>query len=415
MSDVAVETVAPAQEQPTTPVNEASPPAAESSAPEPSKPVTGTPDEMKRALRTQVRSMGKAERTPGAVDERGRIHASEDGTFLPGKAEAAAASAAIETVAETSPTVPEQPAATSDVPAGFVRHEFPADFPVRSVAGTTQIVPEAVADAVRWAANNHTRRAEVEQARQQAELSALQARAEAQAFQESAFALLTDPSVGLRYAEIRAWDEQNGTKEADRWLKGLVAEMQESVGNRVTEATTQYESEYAETVARQNGQAFMDTTRSLAMERCERALPGWTQSPAFEQTLTKAWFAYGAELEAERKMGRDVQSTPDGLWRHFDALFASDENVRAHFRQRTEAEEAQRAAQLRAAFEKEQKEAEAERLRDATQRRSTMHPMAAIPSTVQTGATTHGPETVDMTGWTADQIKRYNRRTLTRG
>jgi hypothetical protein len=400
MSDVAVvETV----------VNEASPPAAESSAPEVTKP-SGTPDELRRSLRKEVRSMGKSERTPGAVDERGRIHATEDGTFLPGKADTAAESAATETVAETSPAVPEQPTASDGLPAGHVRHEFPADFPVRSVAGTTQVVPEAVADAVRWAANNHTRRNEVEAARQQAEQSAIQARAEAQAYQEAAFSLLADPSVALRFQEIKAWDDQNGTQEANRWLKGLVAEMQEGVSAKVNDATTQYTEQYAEHEARQNGQAFMDTTRSLAMERCERALPGWSQSPAFEQTLKKAWFAYGAELEAERKMGNSVQSSPDGLWRHFDALFVSAEDVRSHFRQREADAEAKRMADIRAQFDAEQKAAEAARLRDATNRRNTLNPIAAIPSAVQTGATTHGPATVDMTGWTADQIRRHLRR-----
>lgn len=185
--------------------------------------------------------------------------------------------------------------AVIETPAVKERIEIPAGHPLRDRG--KQYLDELTNDELRGTLNSAVRAREVEtvnqKLRQESE-ARLRAEAERDAFKEQMLSFIAQPEVALKYNELKQWD----AAEADRWLRGVMGEMQEQVGGKVQQYTEQHQH-----------QATVEAVESFnrdVQEFANTALSAVVVNPKFNSALSNARQRYGIAIELAESRGEPV-------------------------------------------------------------------------------------------------------------
>lgn len=186
------------------------------------------------------------------------------------------------------------PAATEEVPAGFVRIELPEAHPLRDRGRDYVLAPEGQEAEYRNLVNTPVRRAELEAATQRAEAleqQMIQYQATLQARNEFLQQVLTDPTLAQRLAEVR---EVYGEDAAQDFLNGILARQDGSIKERVEQLAQAAE---AQRTAQAAQQFFTDVTAQASS-----LFPHWSAGEVQE-----ALYAFGSFCEAKNVPSATLQ------------------------------------------------------------------------------------------------------------
>ena len=304
---------------------------------------------------------------PEAATERPR---DEQGRFV------AADAATPETPAAEAAPEGDTPAATDEVPAGYVRIDLPEGHPLRERGRESALVPEADQDYHRWAVNNAVRARSLEQMRENAaqiEQRAVELHATLQAREAFVAELFNNPAVITQVQEIR---EYHGEDAAKRFVAGLMSEQAEGVQERVRTASQQYQQQQID----QQAHAYVENVLQQSAARYAEWGP---------QEIRESLAAFGSYIEARGV----AEPSPEDFFRFADAAYIATPRVQESLRaQQAREREAQDAAarQAREAEEAARAQAERERLQAAATVQNT-NPWGRIPVSANTGQV-HAPQ-----------------------
>lgn len=203
--------------------------------------------------------------------------------------------AATETVAADAVATDTASTEAALSPSATERIEIPAGNPLRDRG--KQFFDELTPDEIRGVLNSAVRAREVESSRQQLrdeQNARLRAEAEANAVREQMLSFIAQPEIALKYDEIKQWNPA----EADRWLKGVLSEVQEQVGTKVNEYTEQHAQQQQVQYVRQ----FEADARGFVAQ----ALPAVANDPRYTTAYSTARERYGIALELAESRGQSV-------------------------------------------------------------------------------------------------------------
>jgi hypothetical protein len=303
------------------------------------------------------------------IDAQGNLHAPGDGKFV-GKADTVAADPAAASVSPDAAPAGAQPdtkeAATpgaNALPEGFVRIELPADHPLRG-SGLSHLTAHAgEEDAIRNLINTPVRRAEVEQERTRArelERGLVEERARSAVLLELQAALLEDPRIVGTYHAMR---EEAGDEQADRWLRGLLAEHGDGLRTKIGAEMERLQEAEDTSVA----QAFFNTT----LQSAPGLYPHWT-----EAEVRQAIAGYGTYVQ---HTGGNLD--PAGFKRFADGWYIQHPQVQAEIERHQQRQREVTTADAT----KAKADAEREVLERARAAREA-NPLAAVPATAHVTA-----------------------------
>lgn len=253
--------------------------------------VTANEPQLNAAERRQGvkdRAQGKtvAERVNNVAQPRDEVGRFTSASNEPEAAQETAATE--EVVADTAqPVAAEAP--TTD------RIEIPANNPLRDRG--KQYFDELTPDEIRGVLNSAVRARDVEQTSiklREEQTARLRAEAEASAFREQMLSFIAQPEIAAKYAELKAWDEG----EANRWLRGVLTEVQEQVGGKVNEFTEQH--------AHQQQIEYVQNFERDARSFVATALSGVANDPRFNGAYSNARERYGIAIELAESRGQNV-------------------------------------------------------------------------------------------------------------
>lgn len=341
MSDDATAVAAPVEAAPAPPpvVEEVATPVVEESTPEP-RPVAPEkvgpilpPRSVRQQARESMQERAKvaaeafhAERTPGKVDEVGRTHAAEDGTYMKEGADEAAPiehaeeePAAPDVVAET-PVTEELPPAAEAAGAEFVTIPLDPRNPLADQGVTELTVPAHMERHIRTLVNSSVRQKEVQES--QAQLDQVR---------------LDNARLAARVQAL-----QDGTPEADPLQVEMLAQIKEhypeqsakieaALAGEHAQATAQKESEiYAEMQREQVAKSFMQQVGSGAAHK----YPAWASAGELQDRMASAMSQYGDYVDARNmNLGRrgqaEVVPTTDEFYGWVDTQYIKDPRVQS--------------------------------------------------------------------------------------
>lgn len=301
-------------------------------------------------------------------DEQGRFAASND----PAPEAAATENVAAETNVPDAATAP-----------STERIELHPQHPLR--ARGKQYLDELTTDELRGLVNTpiKAKAAEEAEARARTEQQArLRAEAEAAAVREQLLSFMQQPEIAAKYAELKQWDEA----EADRWLKGVLSEVQDQIGQKV--------SQFEEQHSVQERVATVRNFLAASQQQVFETAPAIASHPRFSQEFEAARRQYGAYIEMMEEAGKNVSLDPQVFID--DYLYPLiDRWPEVQQAKQYAAEEQRRAmeADIRA---RTLADAEAERRRNLEAQMQNRNPLSRVPSQttagsnvpVQTGAST---------------------------
>lgn len=348
---------------------------------------TQAPQEPVEAVETATGDASTQEEKPAvAINTAGRKYETKNGRLLPE-----------DEVTETPPTEvadsegAEAPSTTEAVegpPDGFVRIDVPEGNPLRAQGRTHFDVPESEERDYRALVNGAARRAEVEDANrraQEAERRAIELRAAHQFYAEGGGQLTAEDQA--TYADLkRAW----GDEAAEAFKRGKLAEIQQQVQGRQTEAAREYESQ-------------MWTTRATQF-KAQKSVELHQQFPGIsQQTLDTLFAAYGNHLSALFATGQNPQ-IGEGFSDVARLYLNADPAVRARFDTEVQRRQSEVAEKAKAEALQEAEAAEEARLKEMASRHATRIPAGVV--TAQTGARTgEASEQPDRTKMTPRQAR----------
>lgn len=360
---MSIETAAPA------PVETVAAPAVETAAPQ-EQPAAPTAAEARQNLRDRARGRTNvAQQVNRTVDqprdEIGRFAATT--TEVPATETVSTDNAATDTASAT--------AASQNAPAAKERIELHPDHPLR--ARGRQFVDELTPDELRGLVNTPIKSRELETTREElARLRAELARATAAqgGYQEQLTQLLSQPEIAKRSEELKQWDAENGTNEHARWLRGLRAEIEESVGQAVSKQTQEHEATAAVT-------SFFQSAQTKAL--------GYMGDPSLrgeiDSAFSEAWEHYASAMDMREQRGMPAElNEQEFLSGYFEMALLRRPAVQNAVRQY----QAQRDARARQDAAKAARDAaakeEADRLAALQQKRS-QNGIGRLPSNANTG------------------------------
>lgn len=317
---------------PVAPVVEESTPEPRPVAPEkvgPALPPRSVRQQARESMQERARVAAEAfheERTPGKVDEVGRTHAAEDGTYMKeGAAEAAPIEhaeeepAAPDVVAET-PVTEELPPAAQAAGAEFVTIPLDPRNPLADQGVTELTVPAHMERHIRTLVNSSVRQKEVQES--QAQLD----------------------QVRLDNARLAAKVQalQDGTPEADPLQVEMLAQIKEhypeqsakieaALAGEQAQATARKESEiYSEMQREQVARSFMQQVGSGAGHK----YPAWASAGELQDRMASAMSQYGDYVDARNaNLGRrgqaEVVPTTDEFYGWVDTQYIKDPRVQS--------------------------------------------------------------------------------------
>jgi len=328
-------------------------------------------------------------------DARGRLHAPEDGKYLPEQGQDApgaepgtertaqpepaaepGAEAPGEPAAEPGPEAPEPTAPEEPSTGAAFEIVLDESHPLRDMGLDAIRLPvpldEKTERGLRAAINGYARRAEVQQ--MQARLRELQAelireRARTEVLAEKGPELL----AGETEEALQEIAESYGPELAELIRQGRQQKLEQLADQKANEAQAMLEQqELIQRALDFRQTAIQDATQGIGGR--DAVFPGWTLDG--EYGLNAALAAYGAELEARLSMGLQAEPNPADWYRVARVFYAQHPAGQATLEQRRqqELEAAKRQA------EEELREAERRRLEEAATRHAT-NPLGGVPAT----------------------------------
>jgi hypothetical protein len=326
-----------------------------------------------------------AERTPGKVDEVGRTHAAEDGTYMKESADEAAPveaeeePAATDVVAET-PVTEEPPPAAQAAGAEFVTIPLDPRNPLADQGVTELTVPAHMERHIRTLVNSSVRQKEVQSSQAQLDqvrLDNARLAARVQALQDGT------PEVDPLQAEMLAQIKEHYPEQSDRVEAALAAEQVQAMSQKEAEI-------YAEMKREQVARSFMEEVGSGSAQK----YPAWASAGELQGRMASAMSQYGDYVDARnvnlhRRGQAETMPTTDEFYGWVDTQYIKDPRVQSEVvKFRAEQQEKSRA---QIAAEERQKLAgqEKAKLSEAAERHA-----ARPPSTpgISSQGTTPPPE-----------------------
>jgi hypothetical protein len=299
---------------------------------------------------------------PKARDDKGRYAASNEPA-----PEAAATNVVAETVATEVVQTPSQ-----------TRIEIPEGNPFRDRG--KQFLDELSAEELRGVLNGATRSRDLQAAQQRTrELENRLALLEAEkgAWRENVMGVLNNPDIAAKYAELKAWDEG----EANRWLRGVQAEYEQTVADK----RTQTEHQLAEQEVVESGRRFIQETYSTVRQKLPAEI---TSLPVFTELYQSAMDEFDNLCAYEAQSGRAQQMTQEQAMTRFyqkhllPALTLNSQVVQTWSDLNTKVSQAEQARLTAEATRR----AEENTKRAAEAAAANRNPLSRIPSTVTTGS-----------------------------
>lgn len=343
MSDDATAVAAPVEAAPAPPpvVEEvATPvPVVEESTPEPrlvapekvgpALPPRSVRQQAREAMQERAKAAAEvfhAERTPGKVDEVGRTHAAEDGTYMEeGAAEAASIehaeeeSAAPDVVAKT-PVTEELPPAAQAAGAELVTIPLDPRNPLADQGVTELTVPAHMERHIRTLVNSSVRQKEVQNSQAQLDqvrLDNARLAARVQALQDGTPE--TDPLQAEMLAQIKEhYPEQSAQVEA-------------ALAGEQAQVASQKEAEiYAGMQREQVARSFMEQVGTGAGHK----YPAWASAGELQDRMASAMSQYGDYVDArnanlQRRGQAETMPTTDEFYGWVDTQYIRDPRVQS--------------------------------------------------------------------------------------
>jgi hypothetical protein len=298
-----------------------------------------------------------------------------DGKFAsPNHSPAAPEATGIDTTgaADATPVEAPQTPPVANEPPAFVSIPLPADHPLRAEGLTEWFVRPEQERAARALLNNPVRTREVQaerEARQAAERRAAEAEARAKAYEQQVAQAYQSPDVAARYAEIaQAW----GPEEANRYLRGVQAEMQTQIDQSQREAVEQFEAQRQAEEQRIAGQQFAG---SVVSQLASEGVAQWW----LQQHAGRLLGSYGWQVSQGL-----VEPNPAEAAAMLRRAYLEDPYVKPHI-EKARLEQAQQHVQT--LQQKLQAEAEAKQKRELEElaRAGRTNPLGRIPAAANTG------------------------------
>lgn len=306
--------------------------------------------------------------------------------------------------ASASEAVMDGGAATTEqatTPVGTVTVPVADNHPLRQRGREAfNVSPEDERD-LRALLNSHTRRSELDEMEGQlnnTNAQLLESRASAEYWKERASAggMLTQEQEQT-YQDL---SNTYGEADADNYRNGIMANLQtEGLDQKVQEARQTHSQQVAANkAAKFAGDAINDAMVGNPTSSVKPQYPLWSETEV-RQTLS----GYGALCQAQNAM-----PTPNGWYKYADAVYNSNERVRAETDIRRATEGSRIATKAKAEATEEARVAEEQRLQEAANRHGTRP--KSVASTLTAGVRDQGtPEDKSLRFMSPGQQKRARR------
>jgi hypothetical protein len=266
-----------------------------------------------------------AERTPGKVDEVGRIHAAEDGTYMEeGAAEAAPIEHAEEEpaadVAAETPVTEELPPAAQAAGAKFVTIPLDPRNPLADQGVTELTVPAHMERHIRTLVNSSVRQKDVQES--QAQLDQVR---------------LDNARLAARVQAL-----QDGTPEADPVQEEMLAQIKEHYPEQLAKIEAALAGEQAQVASQKEAEIYADMQRGqVARSFMEQVgsgaghkYPAWASAGELQDRMASAMSQYGDYVDARnanlnRRGQAEAMPTTDEFYGWVDTQYIKDPRVQS--------------------------------------------------------------------------------------
>lgn len=362
-------------------------------------------------------SSAAAPQSTPTVDDRGRAHAPAGtpagGQFIPSGDATGETTPAPQGAA---PATADTTAAPDGVPAGFVRIPLPEGFSRNF--GNEAVVPERMADFVRWNLNNALRNADVQAVQQRAEQQVreqqdeiLKLRAQVTA-RERWNAQVVDDGTLRRYEALKEADPDGDT--AELFLDGAKAKLQKDETAEFEKLSGEEQQKRQEQQQEQQKQIDQQATHRIRQAVFSRALqsvpPEILNSREFEGMMAAAEMGTEAKIRGGIYRLSSPQAAEAEMVQHFaqelhSAILAYPP-AKNFLLERAKAAKAQQDAadrqQIEAKVLEERKREEAARLAEASQLPLTV----TAPSALRTGTVTQQTDGDALAGLSGPRLRK---------